>query len=129
MKRTMSLDSRRRGARTGAVLSAAIGIGFLAVPTSGQDVDLSLPQDHPGYTDVAPVPDYGAAIDASAPDLLQWGGGPDNSPQQVSVNVTTGGSTADDYVGLILDRDPDDELFIKVQQQFPNPGSSAPTQA
>lgn len=69
------------------------------------------------YTPVAPVEYPQPAIDVENPQLPPGGGGPDNSAQQVSIDITTGGSTASDYVALLLDRDPDDWLLIKVQQQ------------
>lgn len=112
------------GVRAGALgVMAALAVWLGASPyAAGQDIDESLPPGTPLYTPVAPVPIYEPALDESAPNVPQGGGGLDNLPQQVSANVTTGGSTANDYVALILDRDAGDNLFIKVQQQSPNPG-------
>jgi hypothetical protein len=83
-----------------------------------EEVDLSLPSGHPQYTPVAPLPVYATGVDLSAGGLdAVEEGGSDNLTQQVSIDITTGGSTSSDFVAILLDRDGQDNLYIKVQQQ------------
>jgi len=117
-RRNEPMSHVRRTSFVCALTAVLAAWGAWAGSAYGDEIDLSLPAGQPQYTEVAPVPYYEPAIDAENPGLVPpMFGEPDNLPQQVSVNVTTGGSTTSDYVGLILDRDASDNLFIKVQQQ------------
>jgi hypothetical protein len=101
--------------RSSIALVAALS---LAIAAQAQEADLTLPKGAPAYTPVAPVHVYTPDFDVSSPeaDPGNWGG-PDNLPQQVSMDVDTSGVTALDFVAAILDRDPDDNLYVKVQGQ------------
>ncbi|MEW6254031.1 MAG: hypothetical protein AB1716_25570, partial [Planctomycetota bacterium] len=114
MVRTSGFSVLWRAAR-GAALLAVVAFG--GVGAYAQDVDAALGAV-PSLTPVAPVPVYTPDVDQTNGLASQGELGPtDAIARQVECDITTGGSTTSDYVGLILDRDATDNLFIKVQQQ------------
>ena len=101
--------------------AAGVLIGVSLAP--GIWAQEALDATQPRITPVAAVPKYLPDIDPAAPHAQPAATGPENIntfSQIVSADISTNGVTTLDFAALILDRDPTDNLFIKVQGQTGN---------
>src|SRR5689334_23263891 len=102
-------------------LGAILPLGICSAATA-RDIDPSVPRGTPEYTAAAPVPNY--FINAVDPTLAAGAirpseggiaGGVNNLAQEVCIDVDVNAAPGTDFVAAILDRDPDDNLYIKIQ--------------